>query len=225
MVERDLAKVDVESSNLFTRSILFQGVTRNRTTTCAHLLGEGHFSRNRNTSARGIGISISPFELKTKKLFIYIVLRIRLKGHCHSRIHRHMKIRKSVAIEISYRQSRGIAGNKKMPTIRPNRLNAAIDIFQENADSSVHSTSFKLGTEKILHDIQLRKRVSINVRKSHSKDWRNLREPEELTKFKSRSALGDGMIASHSTTWTGVPEPSSITLAGLAGLALLRRRR
>ncbi|MDB4519148.1 PEP-CTERM sorting domain-containing protein [Akkermansiaceae bacterium] len=33
------------------------------------------------------------------------------------------------------------------------------------------------------------------------------------------------MIASHSTTWTGVPEPSSITLAGLAGLALLRRRR
>ena len=184
MVERDLAKVDVESSNLFTRSILFQGVTRNRTTTCAHLLGEGHFSRNRNTSARGIGISISPFELKTKKLFIYIVLRI-----------------------------------------RPNRLNAAIDIFQENADSSVHSTSFKLGTEKILHDIQLRKRVSSNVRKSHSKDWRNLREPEELTKFKSRSALGDGMIASHSTTWTGVPEPSSITLAGLAGLALLRRRR
>ena len=121
------------------------------------------------------------------------MLRIRLKGHCYSRIHRHMKIRKSVAIEISYRQSRGIAGNKKMTTIRPNRLKAAIDIFQEDADSSVHSTSFTLGTEKILHDIQLRKRVSINVRESHSKDWGNLREPRELTKFKSRSAalLGD----------------------------------
>ena len=39
------------------------------------------------------------------------------------------------------------------------------------------------------------------------------------------SALGDGVIASHSAAWTGVPEPSSITLAGLAGLALLRRRR
>jgi hypothetical protein len=39
------------------------------------------------------------------------------------------------------------------------------------------------------------------------------------------SALSDGAIASHSAAWTGVPEPSSIALAGLAGLALLRRRR
>nr|AOE14092.1 hypothetical protein [uncultured bacterium] len=29
MVERDLAKVDVESSNLFTRSILYRGLGRN----------------------------------------------------------------------------------------------------------------------------------------------------------------------------------------------------
>jgi MYXO-CTERM domain-containing protein len=40
------------------------------------------------------------------------------------------------------------------------------------------------------------------------------------------SALSDGVIASHSDAWSnGVPEPSGIALAGLAGLALLRRRR
>lgn len=39
------------------------------------------------------------------------------------------------------------------------------------------------------------------------------------------SALSDSDISAHSTAWTGVPEPSSVLLSGLAALALLRRRR
>jgi len=39
------------------------------------------------------------------------------------------------------------------------------------------------------------------------------------------SALSDSDISSHSTAWTGIPEPSSILLSSLATLILLRRRR
>ena len=39
------------------------------------------------------------------------------------------------------------------------------------------------------------------------------------------SALSDSEILSHGNAWTGIPEPSSLTLLCLTGLALIRRRR
>ncbi len=39
------------------------------------------------------------------------------------------------------------------------------------------------------------------------------------------TALADAEISAHANAWTGVPEPSSALLSGIAALALLRRRR